>query len=112
MAVAGVAAAIDHIGISIGRQLELPGLILVQRPQVILAVEKGVISRRLIRFESCVADFQQMPVFLGRHAGVLFLAGGTVPGEGVHVGSCFDHFIDDAGHLIMCCEGEIKSFRF
>ena len=99
MAVSAVAAAIDHAFLGGFRDLERPGFILVQRPEVVLFVEVGFTPRRLIRLKFRVAGGQQFPVSLRRDTSILFLAGGTVSGESKHIHAMFHHSVYNVGNL-------------
>ena len=99
MAVAAVAAAVDHALLGALRDFERPGFIFVQRPEVVFFVEVGLTARCLVCLEFCIADGQQFPVFLRRDAGVLFLAGGAVPGESEYIHAVFYHSINDLGNI-------------
>ena len=99
MAVATVAAAVNHAFLSVFRDFERPSFIFVQCPEVVFFVEVGFAPRRLIRLKFRIADGQQFPVFFRRDAGVLFSAGRAVPGESKHIHTIFHHSVYNVGNL-------------
>ena len=103
MAVAAVAAAVDHAVLRSGGKLKLPVLILVQSPQVILSVEEGFAACSLICLEFGVADGKKLSVFLRRHAGIDFSAGRDVAGEGEYSDFGLYDSVDDVRNFFHIC---------
>ena len=103
MAVTAVAAAVNHPVLRPFGDFERPGFIFIQRPEVVFFVEVGFTARRLIRLEFFIAEGQQFSVLLGRHAGVLFLAGGAVAGKGKHIHAVFYHSVYDVRDFLDVC---------
>ncbi len=103
VAVAAVAAAADHAVTGISGDRELPRFILVQRPEMILFIEVGIAAFCFIFPELFVAHREKLPVFLRRHAGVQFSAGGNIAGKSKDIHSGFYDSVDDPGyfHIIL-----------
>ena len=82
MAVAAVAAAVDHAVAGVGRDFEYSGFIFVQRPEMVLLVEVGAAALRLIFSELPIAGCKQVAVLLRCHGRVQLAAGGNIAGKG------------------------------
>ena len=100
MAVAAVAAAVDHALLCVFRDVELARLIFIQRPQVVLLVKVGLTSSGLILLELLAAVGQELTVPQGLNAYVLLLTGGAIAGEGEHIGLMCYHNVDQFRDLV------------
>ena len=100
VAVAAVAAAVDHTVLHGFGDFECPGFVLVQRPQVIFLIKVGLAACGLIFLEFLVAVSEQLAVAQRLDAHILFLAGGAVTGEGKDIHTCCHNSVDDAGDLV------------
>ena len=107
MAVAAVAAAVDHAVAGVSRNLKCSGLVFVQRPEMILLIEVGIAALYFVFSELFVTGFKKASVLLRGHAGVQFTAGGDIAGKGEDVHACFHDRVDDAGyfHIVLLGDG-------
>lgn len=78
MAVAAVAASVDHSFHRSFGNFESSRFIFVQRPQVILLIKVSLTALRLIFFEFFITYGQKLPIFLRRHACIQIAAGGNI----------------------------------
>ena len=100
MAVAAVAAAVDHTVLHGFGNFERPGFVPVQRPQVVFFVKVGLAAGGFIFLEFFVAVSEQLAVTQRLDADILFLAGGAVTGERKDVRTRCHNRVDDAGNLV------------
>ena len=100
MAVPAVAARIDRVGVGVLRDLECARLVLVQRPEMVFAVEPRIDALRLVRAEFRVEHGEQFAVAQRRDVRRLFLARRAVARECPDFRARLHDGIADAGHLV------------
>lgn len=69
-------------------------------PTAHIFVEVGLAACCCICLKLSVTVRQQLAITQGRNAGILFLAGGTIPGKGKYVGLVGYDCVDDVRYLV------------
>ena len=105
VAVAAIAAAVNHAGFGVSGDLKLSDFVFVERPKMVFLVEVGLTALGLVLLEFPVAVGQKLPVSQRLDAYIFFFAGGAVAGKGEHVGFMLHHRVDNAGNLVYVCAG-------
>ena len=105
MTVPAVASAVDHAVLHRVRDPEFPGLIFVQRPQMVFLIKVRLTSRRLILLKLFITVCEQFPVTQRLDPHILLLTGRTVSRKGKHIHPGSHNSVDDSRDLINICPG-------
>ena len=100
MAVAAVAAAVDHAVLHGFGDFERPGFVLIQRPQVVFLIEVGLTACSLIFLEFLVAVREKLAVTQRFDTNILFLTGRAITGESKDIHTSLHNSINNTGNLV------------